>query len=399
LIPFVKIDVNVSRVDWNFQACAWANQEMAMNNGLDDIVATETVLSDVDGAAGRLTLRGHSLDQLAGHCDYEALVELLLQGFFEPAMDVAALRTALGHARFEVFSLLPVFDAPLVRLPPTDALRALIARLPDGDDWATALRLIAAPAVMVPALVRERRGQPRIAPNASLSHSADMLRMLNARDPLDAERQALDTYLVAVSDHGLNASTFAARVVASTQAGLTSSVLAGLSALKGPLHGGAPGPVLDMLDAVGEPKRAEVWLQAALDRGERLMGFGHRIYRVRDPRADALKIAMVRLAGAGAGDSARFALAERVEAVALRLLAVKKPDRPLQTNVEFYTALLLDGLGFPRDGFTAVFAAGRVTGWIAHAREQALYGRLIRPQSRYVGVVPPLFRPVRGPVG
>jgi citrate synthase len=160
-------------------------------------------------------------------------------------------------------------------------------------------------------------------------------------------------------------------------------VLAAYGALKGPLHGGAPGPVLDMIDAVGAPERAEPVLRAILDRGERLMGFGHRIYRVRDPRADALKGALGRLQR-----TERLHLALAVETAALKLLRAKKPDRPLETNVEFFTALLLDALGFPREVFTAVFAMGRTIGWVAHAREQALSGRLIRPKSRYVGPMP-----------
>jgi citrate synthase len=207
--------------------------------------------------------------------------------------------------------------------------------------------------------------------------------MLHDHRPSDAAARALDTYLVTVSDHGLNASTFTARVVASTQAGLGSSMLAALGALKGPLHGGAPGPVLDMLDAVGRADRADAVLSRMLDRGERLMGFGHRVYRVRDPRADALKAAL-----AGLQRTDRLELALAVEQTALRLLRERKPDRRLETNVEFYTALLLDALGFPREAFTAVFAMGRVAGWIAHAREQATSGRLIRPKSRYVGPMP-----------
>jgi len=157
-------------------------------------------------------------------------------------------------------------------------------------------------------------------------------------------------------------------------------VLAGMGALKGPLHGGAPGPVLAMLDAIAAAGDAEAWLRAAVDDGERLMGFGHRIYRTRDPRADALKAA-VRALPRTAG---RVAFAEQVEATALAVLRQHKPGRVLETNVEFYTALLLEAVGFPADAFTAVFAMGRVAGWIAHAREQALTGRLIRPQSRYV---------------
>ena len=272
-------------------------------------------------------------------------------------------------------------------LPVTEAVRALLARLPDGDHLAGALDLLAVPAVFTPAVVRSQRGEAAIAPAADLGHAADMLRMLGASDGPQPAR-ALDTYLTTVSDHGLNASTFAARVVASTAAGLTSSALAAISALIGPLHGGAPGPVLDMLDAIGDPQDAEIWLEAALDRGDRLMGFGHRIYRVRDPRADALKRAVRELAAAGAIDPDRLRLAEAVEAAALAILKRRKPNRPLETNVEFYTALLLESLGFPRTAFTAVFATGRMAGWIAHAREQAATDRLIRPQSLYVGPRP-----------
>jgi len=227
-----------------------------------------------------------------------------------------------------------------------------------------------------------------VAPKPSLSQSADILAMLSGSLPTREQVAALDAYLVTISDHGLNASTFASRVVASTKAGLTSSVLAAISALKGPLHGGAPGPVLDMLDAIGTQENAKPWLADALDRGERLMGFGHRIYRVRDPRADALKYALKPLVATGQVDLDRIRLAEAVEQAALAILKERKPDRPLDVNVEFYTALLLDALKFPREAFTGVFAIGRTIGWIAHAREQALEGRLIRPRSVYVGPLP-----------
>ena len=166
--------------------------------------------------------------------------------------------------------------------------------------------------------------------------------------------------------------------VASTRAGLVSAVLAGIGALKGPLHGGAPGPVIEMLDAIGAPANARPWLETALDHGDRLMGFGHRIYRVRDPRADALKGALARLDKLNAIDGARAALATRVEAVALAALKAHKPDRPLETNVEFYTALVLEAVGLPREAFTAVFAVGRVAGWCAHILEQEQTGRIIR---------------------
>ena len=212
--------------------------------------------------------------------------------------------------------------------------------------------------------------------------------MLRGAPATAAEAAALDAYLVTVCDHGLNASTFAARVVASTRAGLTSAILAGISALKGPLHGGAPGPVIDMLDSIGEPENAKAWLEAALDRGDRLMGFGHRVYRVRDPRADALKRAVKALGEGSNVLPGRLTFAEAVEQAALDILKVRKPNRSLQTNVELYTALLLEALAFPPSTFTCVFAMGRVSGWVAHAREQLAGGRLIRPQSRYVGPAP-----------
>jgi citrate synthase len=197
-----------------------------------------------------------------------------------------------------------------------------------------------------------------------------------------AKAAALDAYLATVAEHGMNASTFTARVIASTRAGVVAAVVGALCALKGPLHGGAPGPVLDMLDAIGTPEDIQPWLQQALAEGDRLMGFGHRIYRVRDPRADVLKGVVARLRSGG---DARLAFAERVEREALAALAAHKPDRKLDTNVEFYTALLLEALGLPREAFTAVFAMGRVAGWTAHVHEQLREGRLMRPQSVYVG--------------
>ncbi len=358
---------------------------MDIADGLEGVIAAETVLSDVDGAAGRLILRGHSLDEIAGRWTFEEVVGLLWGGFFADLP--ADLTPALGAARVDVARHI-VLDPELVALPPIEAMRALTARLADGDDLATALRLAAAPAVFTAAALRGHVGEPPVGPDPALGHAADILRLIRGRPASDPEVAALDAYLVTISDHGFNASTFAARVVASTRAGLGSAVLAGISALKGPLHGGAPGPVIDMLDAIGAPENAHAWLEAALDRGDRLMGFGHRVYRVRDPRADALKRA-VKVLGAGSNVlPGRLAFAEAVERAALEVLRERKPNRSLETNVELYTALLLEALAFPPSAFTCVFAMGRVAGWIAHAREQVAGGRLIRPASRYVGPVP-----------
>ncbi|WP_108398589.1 citrate synthase/methylcitrate synthase [Devosia submarina] len=353
-----------------------------MSNGLEDVIAAQTVLSDVDGARGTLIVRGVSLDDLLAR-RFEDVLELLWEGF----LPVENLAASLGAARIRVFEQIRS-DPALLELSPTEAMRLMLARLPDGDSAETALALVAGPAVFTPALLRLKAGHQPLAPDAALPHATDILRMCTGKVHSQVQAAALDRYLVTVADHGLNASTFAARVVASTGAGLTSSALAALSALKGPLHGGAPGPVLDMLDAVGTPTNAGVWVEEALARGERLMGFGHRIYRVRDPRADALKGAVRMLGAARAINPVRLAVAEATEAAALEALRRKKPDRPLDTNVEFYTALLLEALGFPRMAFTCVFAMGRMGGWMAHAREQVLTGRLIRPKSVYVGPVP-----------
>jgi citrate synthase len=377
LINCIKIDVNL---DW-----LKLGQNTKENNmsGLDDVIAAETRLSEVDGANGRLVICGHELGALAGRVPYESVLALLLPDLLAP--EAEAIRAELGEARMLAFHQLAHLDAVLTGLSITEALRALMARLPDGENKSAALLQIAAPAVFVPALVRARAGKKPVAPNIGRAHAEDMLAMLTGTHPEAEAVRALDTYLVTVSDHGLNASTFTARVVASTRAGYASAVIAALGALKGPLHGGAPGPVLDMLDAIGTPGNAANWIGAALARGERLMGFGHRIYRVRDPRADALKVALTRLGAAGGMDAKRLALAETIEHDALVALRAAKPDRTLETNVEFFTALLLEALGFPREAFTGVFAAGRVGGWVAHAHEQIETGRLIRPQSRYVG--------------
>ena len=357
-------------------------------DGLEGVVAAETVLSEVDGEAGRLLIRGRTLDEIAGRWSFEAVTGLLWHGFFPDIPEDLAPR--LGAARSAVFAEVAGLDETLVARTTVEAVRALIARLADGDDLDLALRLVAAPAVFTAAVTRRQAGLQPVAPDPALGHAADILRMTRGAAASPAEVAALDAYLVTVCDHGLNASTFAARVVASTRAGLTSAVLAGLSALKGPLHGGAPGPVIEMLDQVGAPANARAWLESALDRGDRLMGFGHRVYRVRDPRADALKRAVSVLARGSATAPGRLALAEAVETAALAVLRERKPGRSLQTNVDLYTALLLEALAFPSGAFTCVFAMGRTSGWIAHAREQLAGGRLVRPQSRYVGPRPHL---------
>jgi citrate synthase len=351
-------------------------------SGLDNVIAAETVLSMVDGEAGQLVIHGHRLEDIADR-SFEWLLSELWRDVVPGNWREADVRRDLGHARVRAFAMLTPLLPEATRMPPMSALRLFAASVPD-DETNPELHLVGTIAVGLGAAVRGNAGAAPLAPDATLPHAADLLRMITGQAPSEAHYKALETYLVSAMDHGLNASTFTARVVASTRARLPAAVTAALCAFAGPLHGGAPGPVLDMLDAIGSPDNAECWLDAAVARGDRLMGFGHRVYRVRDPRLEVVKPAVKRL-GPGTG---RLAYAEAVEKAALTILARRKPTRPLQTNLEFYAALLLEALAVPRDAFTGVFAAARVVGWIAHVHEQMQNGRIIRPQSTYIGPHP-----------
>ena len=352
--------------------------------GLDNVIAANTLLSHVDGEAGRLIIRGYDVEDLAGRISFEEATALLWQGYVPAASDPRLLARTIAEARAKAFARFTPLAAHLKGLSAIEAMRLLIASLPDGARDDDPIEVLAAAGVAAPFAMRVVVGLAPIPADPSLSHAADILRMIRGA-PDDAEAvRALDAYLVTVIDHGLNASTFAARIVASTAADLVSSVVAALCALKGPLHGGAPGPVLDMLDAIGHADRADAWIADALKSGKRLMGFGHRVYRVRDPRASVLRATVAKLKDR----DNRIAFAEVVEAAALRALRDFRSERRLDTNVEFYTALLLEALAIPREGFTPIFAVARTAGWIAHVREQETTGRLMRPQSRYVGPWP-----------
>jgi citrate synthase len=330
--------------------------------GLDGVPAAETVLSHVDGERGELIIAGERVGDLVRKTGFEGVTARLWSGGTGQPVAEATVRAALGAARERAFARLPDLLGITRGLSIVDGFRAAIAG----------------------ALVQRAAGNDPIAPDPVLSHAADTLSMLLGRKPDPREVAALDAYFVTVCDHGMNASTFATRVVASTQADLFASVTAGYCALTGPLHGGAPEPVLEMLDAIGSSERIKPWVDSALARGERLMGFGHRVYRVRDPRADVLKDAIERLAGGGTD----LPFAGEVEAYIRAALRRKNPDRPLDTNVEFFTAILLDALKIPRQAFTPIFAVARAAGWTAHAREQQRTGRLIRPSSAYIGPMP-----------
>ena len=352
-----------------------------MDTGLEKIVAAETVLSHIDGENGLLIIRGHNIENLAAHTTFEGVVHILWSGFFDNLPEIPQLVKRIALHRVTEYQNLQGDFSRLAKLSPMEALRAGLSLAPDGDTLDIALASLARAAVITAATSRIRRGLNPVAPNPANRHAQDIMEMVHGDPRSDDFTRTLDAYLVTVAEHGLNASTFASRVVASTQAGLVSAIISGLSALKGPLHGGAPGPVLDMLDAIGTADQAESWIANALDRGDRLMGFGHRVYRARDPRANALKRALKKLP-LSAG---RLALAETIEVEILGRLKAAKPDRTLDTNVEYYTAILLEALGFDRDVFTCVFGCARIAGWVAHSQEQLATRRMVRPSSKYVG--------------
>ncbi|HEX7831376.1 MAG TPA: citrate synthase/methylcitrate synthase [Thermoanaerobaculia bacterium] len=349
-----------------------------VHNGLEGIIAAETRLSMVDGERGELVIAGTRVEDLAG-THYEDLVARLWKtAGFEGSVRALALPQ-------HTLDLLK--SAAGASIEPMDALRMAAGTLVAKNDADAATLLVSSFPTIVAAHWRFLHGREPLAPRHDLGIAANYLYMLNGVEPHAELVRGLETYLNTVSDHGLNASTFTARVIASTGSDFVSAITGAIGALKGPLHGGAPGPALDMVFEIGDASRAEDVLRRKIESGERLMGFGHRVYKVRDPRADVLAAAAERMF-TRASDMHLYELARAVEATALRLLEEHKPGRRLQTNVEFYTALLLHGLGLEVPLFTPTFAIGRVAGWTAHCFEQRAVGRIIRPQSVYVGAMP-----------
>jgi citrate synthase len=364
--------------------------------GLDGVVAASTRLSHVDGQNGVLIIGGYELKELAGRVSFEEAAFMLWTGRLpEPAERETAARV-MGELRALPTTTLGVLrEAAARQAPPIDALRMACATLSlDGAstggitpeaDLANARMLVARFPTAVAAYLRLVAGKDPIAPRTDLPLAANFLYMSHGKEPDPIAARALDTYWVTVIDHGMNASTFTARVIASTRSDMVSALTGAIGALKGPLHGGAPGPVLDMLHDIGTAENAEPWVRGRLAAGERIMGFGHRVYKVRDPRAEVLGTVAQAMAGAQLEDRKLFDLARSVEQTIVRVLDEVKPGRNLRTNVEFYTALVLQSLGLPPASFVAMFACGRCAGWAAHVIEQHAEDHLIRPQSEYVG--------------
>jgi citrate synthase len=347
--------------------------------GLKGVVAGETSLAMIDGEQGRLQYRGYPIGELVAKGTYGQVAELLWTGRW-----LADARLACAPLPGEVIDILR-------RLPPTvmpmDALRTAVSAWgathatvwPPTVEQARALTA-AAPSALA-AFARLRDGLEPIEPDPALGLAEGFLYQLRGDRPDPAAARALDAYFVVGAEHGFNASTFTARVVISTHSDIASAVAGAIGALKGPWHGGAPAEVVDQLHEMGSIDQAEAWIRDTLARGERLMGFGHRVYRAYDPRAAALRS----VAESQAGVAEWLDKAVAVEEIALRVLAEFKPDYPIKTNVEYYAAAVLQGVGLPPNLFPSVFALARHAGWTAHCLEQAQVNVLIRPDVRYVG--------------
>ncbi|MCZ8514197.1 citrate synthase/methylcitrate synthase [Paenibacillus filicis] len=362
---------------------------MVKVTGLEGVVAADTEIGLVDGEQGHLIYRGFWAKDLAVSRSFEEVAYLL---WFRKLPGEEELRTFTQ--KWRSLRALPVSIRSVLELLPASVpmmsiLQTALAAMSDDDlVWPPtteqAMRLTAVVPTLIAARYRLLNGLPVVEPDENLDHAANYLHMLFGRTPDPAHVKALNAYLILGMEHGMNASTFAGRVVASTQSDLASSLSAAVGAMKGPLHGGAPSEVLVMLDAIGEKANAEPWLRGVLEKGGRLMGFGHRIYKTKDPRAEALRQVTEGLVS----DDPWFELAIHVEAVAQRLLEEYKPGRRLYTNVEFFAAAIMRAIALPAELFTPTFTLARSVGWSAHLLEQAPVNRIFRPLSQYTGPMP-----------
>lgn len=369
-----------------------------LRSGLQGVIAAETRLSRVDGLAGELIIAGYRLDTIAPYAVFEEMVYLLWYDRLPTQAELPEFQAELASLR-----VLPPIVIDTLRhaaekqLSVMDALRmasGLISLNTNSGNAVEASKVILASLPTIVATYwRLLSGKDIIVPSNTLSYAANYLYMLDGEIPSDERVRALNTYLNTVIDHGFNASTFAGRVIISTQSDMVSAIVGAIGALKGPIHGGAPGPALDMVFEIGTADKAESYLREKIEAGERLMGFGHRVYKVRDPRADVLNIAAEQFFIEGE-ERTFYELVRYVEDTAIRLLEEYKPGRNLQTNVEFYTALVLHGIGLETALFTPTFALSRVAGWTAHALEHLESGRLIRPLSQYTGDTNRRFIPI-----
>ena len=355
--------------------------------GLEGIVASLTAISMVDGANGRLVYQGYVIADLAEDMSFEEVGFLLWKGRLPTRAELDALAHELASSRALTQAATITLDALPKDTDPMDVLRSVVSvqgveHKLEKPSVPLAIHATASFPTILATFHRRQLGLEPVKPRADLGHAANYLYMLNGKEASPELVRALNTYLVLLADHGMNASTFTARVIASTDSDLASCVVGAIGALKGPAHGGAPSAVMDQLEQIGNADNAERWLREARARKVRFMGFGHRIYRTYDPRAKILKAMCERL------NPKFYALASKVEETALLILHEEHPERPQATNVEFYSAGVLQAIGLPKEYFPPTFAVARVAGWSAHVLEQSANNRLIRPQSEYIGPEP-----------
>jgi len=356
---------------------------------LEGIVVAKTELSLVDGQNGLLVYRNHWARDLAIHHTFEEVAHLLWYGHLPNDQELANLKKKLKENRELPSHVTEALDRIPADVDMMSVLRTGVSLLGEsGHGWPPTIDQVISLTAKMPLIVAYRQarleGREPLASNPDLDHTANYLYLLKGEMPKPAHVRALDAYLILTQEHGMNASTFAARVVTSTQSDLISAITAAIGALKGPLHGGAPSEVTEMIEAIGSKENAEPWMRRKLENGERLMGFGHRVYKTVDPRATALRVVASELSG----KDPWFDLATHVEQVGEKLLAEYKPGRKLHTNVEFFAAAVMRAVGLDDTIFTPTFAVSRVVGWSAHVLEQAKNNRIIRPQSEYTGIVP-----------
>ena len=369
--------------------------------GLEGVAVAETSIGDVRGEEGFYHYRGYNAAELARQLSFEQVWHLLIEGSLPDKAQTDEFRRRTAGLRTvpdKVAKLLPEIAAgesfvPLNALRTAVSLTASVLGLEPVMDIKAekvreqALRMTAMVPGLLMGLYRAHQGKPVVQPDPDLGYAAAFLQMLTGKRPDEAHARAVEKYLILTMDHGFNASTFTARVIASTGADMGSALVGAIGALSGPLHGGAPSRALQTLDEIGTEDRAYAYLCAQVESGERLMGFGHRVYKTDDPRSTLLREVALEMGG----EQARFA--QHVEETALKVLNRLKPGRRLYTNVEFYAGVVMNTAGIPRDMFTPTFASSRTVGWTAAICEQAAHNRLIRPSAIYVGPQPPVPLP------
>ena len=370
-------------------------------HGLKGLVVAQTTTGDVRGQEGFYHFREYSAVELARRRSFEDVAHLMLEGHLPDAAESGAFATALAEASRLPHELLEQLLA-IARSGPDRAslarLRTAISLLGSVEEFAPTygaspeqvradvLRLVGAVPVLQAALFRLRQGLPPLEPRPDLGSGGSWLWMLTGEEPAPEHAAAVTAYLISTVDHGFSASTFTARVVTSSGADVASAVCGAIGTFSGPLHGGAPDRALDALDEIGSPERAREWVRERVAAGERIMGFGHAVYRTMDPRAALLREHAEALGGPLAE------LAVQVEREVIDALAELKPGRELHTNVEYYAGVVMEQCGIPREMFTPTFATARIVGWGAHILEQTADPRIIRPAAEYVG--PPAPAPL-----